>query len=348
MLRELEFNVNPEFTDLLERLLHFSLLYGLVSHFFDVLSDSSEIEVPNVFKLKVGVKDELHVHLVSNCLPMAFTHGRVSEGTNKQNELKPLLKLLEDSNISVAPLVYFHALQLLLKLLDNFIHLFRVGGLPSVDLEATECLLALVCMVPEALHKVHFVLDLTNLNLRWFNEIGVLELDCVVFKVLSLSNELINLSVNVLEGNKSLFTASLILVEVSLLHQIVEVLKCSLMVVDSEFIGLALIVYFLGDLFLHFLGEFLKTSPFVEELLGLLRFFLLIDAVASEELQRLIKLVKNESSFIVLQEDGLHAILNADKDLDIVDVLILDGSTSLSLLHELLQLFNLLLGVLDE
>ena len=82
MLLELELNVNPEFADLLQRLFHFSLLYGLVSYFFDILSNSSEIEIPNVFKLEVSVKDELHVYLVSNSLPMAFAHGRVSERTD--------------------------------------------------------------------------------------------------------------------------------------------------------------------------------------------------------------------------------------------------------------------------
>ena len=127
-----------------------------------------------------------------------------------------------------------------------------------------------------------------------------------------------------------------------------EVLKRVFVVVDSELIGLALIVNFLGDLLLYFLGELLKTSPFVEELLGLLCFFLLVDTIAGKEFERLIKLVKNESSFIILQEDGLHAILNANKNLDVIDVLVFDGGTSLSFLHELLQLFNLLLSVLDK
>ena len=79
-----------------------------------------------------------------------------------------------------------------------------------------------------------------------------------------------------------------------------EVLKRVFVVVDSELIGLALIVNFLGDLLLYFLGKLLKTSPFVEELLGLLRFFLLVDTLADKEFERLIKLVKNESSFIIL------------------------------------------------
>ena len=82
-----------------------------------------------------------------------------------------------------------------------------------------------------------------------------------------------------------------------------EVLKCVLVVVDSKLVGLALIIDFLGDLLLYFFGELLKTSPFVEELLGLFCFFLLTDAVTGEEFERLIELVKNESSFIVLEED---------------------------------------------
>ena len=303
MLSELELNVNPEFADCLEGLLHLGLLYGLVSNFFNVLSNSSEIEVPDVFKLEVRVEDELNVDLVSDSLPMAFAHGRVSERTNKKNELQPLLELLEDSNIGVAPLIDLHGLELLLKPLDNFVHLFGVGGLPSVDLEAAECVLAFVGMVPEGLHEAHLVLDLTDLNLRWLNEVGVLELDCVVFEVLSLSNELVNLSVDALEGRESLLTASLIPVEISLLHEIVEVLKCVLVVVDSELIGLALIVNLLGDLLLDFFGELLETSPFVEELLGLLCFLLLVDTVSGKEFERLVELVKNESSLIVLEED---------------------------------------------
>ena len=83
MLLELELNVDPEFADLLQGLLHFGLLYGLVCDFFDVLADPSEIEVPDVLQLEVGVEDELHIDLVTDGLPMALTHGRVSEGTHK-------------------------------------------------------------------------------------------------------------------------------------------------------------------------------------------------------------------------------------------------------------------------
>ena len=113
MLSELELNVNPEFADALEGLLHLSLLYGLVSNFFDILSNSSEIEVPDVFKLEVGVEDELNVDLVSDSLPMAFAHGRVSERTNKKNELQPFLYFLKNSDVSIASLVNFHCFELL-------------------------------------------------------------------------------------------------------------------------------------------------------------------------------------------------------------------------------------------
>ena len=156
---------------------------------------------------------------------MAFSHVRVSERADKINELKPLLDLFKDSNIGVTPLIDFHFLEFLFEPVDNFLHLFNVGFLPSVDLETFECVLAFLGMVPEDLHKSHLILDFTNLNLRWFNEVGVLELDCVVFKVLGLSNELVNLCVNALQGHESLLTASLILIEVSLLHEIVEVFK---------------------------------------------------------------------------------------------------------------------------
>ena len=181
MLLEFELNVNPEFADLLQRLFHFSFLYGLVSYFFDILSNSSEIEFPNVFKLEVSVKDELHVYLVSNSLPMAFAHGRVSEGTNKHNELKPLFELFKDSNIGVAPFIYFHSFECLLKLFNSIVHLFCVSGFPTVDLEAAERSLAQVCMIPKGLHKAYLILDLTDFNLRWFNKVGVLELDRIVF-----------------------------------------------------------------------------------------------------------------------------------------------------------------------
>ena len=155
---------------------------------------------------------------------MALSHGRVSEGADKKNKLKPLLYLLENTDVSIASLIYFHCLELLFELLRDFVHLFRVSRLPSISLKAMELPLALIGMIPKALHKGHLALDLTNLYLGWLNEVGMVKFDRVVLKVFGHLNELINLSIDANEGLESLLTASVIPVEVSLLHLNMEVL----------------------------------------------------------------------------------------------------------------------------
>ena len=215
---------------------------------------------------------------------MAVSHGRVSEGTYKKNKLQPLLNLLENSDVSIASLIYFHCLELLFKLLRYFVHLFRVGRFPSVSFKAVECSLALIGMIPEALHEGHFGLNFTNLYLGWLDEGRMVEFDCVVLKVFGHLNEFIDLSVDANKGLKSLLTASVIPVEVSFLHLNMEVFKGGLVIVDSELVSLCLFFDFLGDLLLDLFAELLQAGPLIEELLGLLSFLLLADTVGREEL----------------------------------------------------------------
>ena len=284
MLLELKLDVYPEFTDLLQSFLHLSFLDSLVCDFLDIFGDFAKLKVPYVLQLKVGVDYELDVNLITDGLPMALSHGRVSEGADKKNKLKPLLYLLENTDVSIASLIYFHCLELLFELLRDFVHLFRVGRLPSISLKASELSLTLIGVIPEALHEGHFALDLTNLYLRWLNEVRMVKFDRVILKVFGHLNELINLSIDANEGLESLLTASVIPVEVSLLHLNMEVLKSGLVVVNGELVCLCLIFDFLGDLFLHFFTELLQLGPFIEELLGLFGFLLLGGTVAGKEL----------------------------------------------------------------
>ena len=147
-----------------------------------------------------------------------------------------------------------------------------------------ELSLALIGMIPEALHEGHFTLDLSYLLLRWLNESRMVEFYSVVLKVFGHLNKLIYLSIDANKGLKSLLTASVIPVEVSLLHLNMEVFKSCLVIVNGELVGLCLIFDFLGDLLLYFFTELLQASPLVEELLGLFSFLLFADTVAGEEL----------------------------------------------------------------
>ena len=91
MLLELKLDVYPEFTDLLQSFLHLSFLDSLVCDFLDIFGNFSKLKVPYVLQLKVGVDYELDVNLITDGLPMALSHGRVSEGADEKNKLKPLL-----------------------------------------------------------------------------------------------------------------------------------------------------------------------------------------------------------------------------------------------------------------
>ena len=55
---------------------------GLVSDFFHVFCNFSELKVPDVLKEQVFIDDKLDSDFVSDGLPMTLAHGRVSERTD--------------------------------------------------------------------------------------------------------------------------------------------------------------------------------------------------------------------------------------------------------------------------
>lgn len=93
---------------------------------------------------------------------MSLSHCWFSELLAERDELHPLLDFFEDSNIGIAFLVDFHALKSSLVLLDFLVHNTSVGIIPPVFLIAVEGLLAGVDVLPEAVHELNFVLNLTD------------------------------------------------------------------------------------------------------------------------------------------------------------------------------------------
>lgn len=180
-------------------------------------------------------------------------------------------------------------------------------------------------MIPESLHKAHFVLDLTNLGLGLLDQLWVLESLGVVLELVSLLDEFNDLTVDAREALERSLTASVITVEVALFHGSDVSLEVFLVTNDDGCVSLALAVDERSDLLLDVLAELLEGAPLVEEFLGLLDLLVLADVVLLKELERLVELVQVERGLVVLLEDNLHAVLDADEVLDHGEVLVLEG-----------------------
>lgn len=348
MLLELELDVLPESFNVVEGLLHLSLLVGLISDLLNVFGDLTELEVVDVLELEVVIDLEVGLGLLTDHVPMAFTHRGVSKLTAEGQELEPLLDLFEDANVSVALLVNLHALESSLELLDLFLHVVGLGLLPGVVHVSLEDGLAVGDVVPKTLEEADLVLDLANLGLGAFNHLGVLKLVRVVLELVSLLNEVVNLAVDLLEGAECGLAASVVPVEVALLHGSDVSLQVFLVAGDSCDVLLALGVDKGSDLLLDILGKLLERSPFIEEFLAKLDFLFFLDSVGGEELEGLVELVENERGLVVEGVDLGHVVLDAHEGLHIAQILVLAGSTGGGLLHEGLLGGDLLLSEFQE
>jgi hypothetical protein len=171
-----ELDVLPGLVELSKGLFHLGFLLGLVRDFFDILLIFVQVEVVHITEHKLGVNSEVDLNLGPNGVPMAFTHGRVTELRDEGNELQPALDLFEDASVSVAALVNFHLLEGLLELLGHVIHVITVGVVPRGLQVALKVGLAGSDVLPERSHVVDLELDGINLLDGVVNEVGVAKL----------------------------------------------------------------------------------------------------------------------------------------------------------------------------
>jgi len=348
VLLEVELDINPEGLNNVESLLHLGLLHGLVGDLLDVFSDLAELEVVDVDEAKVFVNNEPGLRFLTNHVPMTGTHGWVTELTAKGKELEPLFDLFKKANVCVALLVDFHLLEGSLEFLDLFFHVVGLSLFPGVVEVTLEDGLAISDMIPEALHEANLRSDLVNLVLRLLNSTGVLELRSVVLELISAGLEITNFTVHCREASQRLRTASVVAVEVTLLHGSDESLEFLLVFGDNGGVTLALLLDKRSDLLSDVLSELVKASPLVEEFLSLLHLLILGDAVGLEELERLVKLIEQKAGLFLAVEDSLHAVLDSDEGFHISEILTLDLGAGMSFLHECAELLDLLLSILNE
>ena len=268
--------------------------------------------------------------------------------TAKGKELKPLFDLLKDTNVGIAPFVDLHGFKNSLELLALFFHVVSLGLFPSVIEVTLEDGLAISDVIPEALHEGNFVMDLCDLILGGLDGVRVLELRSVVLEFISATLEIMDLSVHGRKTIQRRLTASIITVEVTLLHGSNESLELFLVLDDHGNIALALLVAKRSNFFLDVPGELLEVSPLVEQLGRRLDLLVLRDTISLEELERLVELIEQKGCLIIFTVDNLHGILDGNEVLDYTEILLLNRRTGSSFLHESLQLLDLLLDILDQ
>lgn len=185
---------------------------------------------------------------------MALTHGGITQLSNEGQELEPFLDFLEDTNVGVATLVHLHVFQSLLKLLDLVFHISWLQVFPSRSLVQLKDTLAVGYVVPKRTHVVDLKLNQLDLPQGIVNEVGVAELASNVAKISNLVLKNGNLGEDGIELNFGLILSAFVLVELTLLHLLLEVL-----LVILEFVDIVVVLAsFLGnkrvDLLLHVLG----------------------------------------------------------------------------------------------
>lgn len=164
-------------------------------------------------------------------------------------------------------------------------------------------LLAVADVVPETLHVVQLKLDLINVLVATVNQVRVFELFGGEAEIGGLLLVVSNLREDSVKLLKSRFTTAIILVEVTLLHFLDEELEFILELANLNVVLLGLGGDDWGDFLLDVLGQFLETSPVLEEFLCLFDLVVLGEVLGGKEVKGLLKLIE-------LQEHVVRVVVN--------------------------------------
>ena len=200
---------------------------------------------------------------------MAITHSWVTQLSNQGQEDEPLLDLVKDARESVSSLVNLHVFQGLHQLLDLVLHFEGFGLLPSVVLVTDEDLLADTDVVPEHFHVTTLGSDALDLLVAAFDPVGITELHCRVAVVFNLNLEVLDLRVDAIKFDESLFAATIIFIELALSQLLSEELHLFLELLDLIVVLLGLRANKRSHLLLDVLRKLLEVIPVVKKLLGL-------------------------------------------------------------------------------
>jgi hypothetical protein len=180
------------------------------------------------------------------------------------------------------------------------------------------------------------------------NKVRVVELLGSEAEVLGLLLIGRNLRVDTFKLAQGLLTAAVVLVEVALSHLLDEGFEFVLKFANLGVVLLGLTGNNRSNFLLDVLGELLKTSPVVKELLGLLDLGVLGEVLGGEEVKGLLELVELEHHGILLDMHGVNGVNDSEERLNLGEVLILGVGGRGGLLHPCLGLLDNLGDVLGE
>lgn len=165
------------------------------------------------------------------------------------------------------------------------------------------------------------------------NKVGVVELLGSEAEVLGLLLIDRNLRVDTFELAQGVLTAAVVLVEVTLSHLLDERFEFVLKLANLGVVLLGLAGNNRSNLLLDVLGELLKTSPVVKELLGLLDLGVLGEVLGGKEGKGLLELVELEHHGILLDMHGVDGVNDSEEGLNLGEVLILGVGGGGGLFH---------------
>ena len=149
---------------------------------------------------------------------MTITHGWISQLANKRQEDEPLFDFFENSGVRIAALVNFHFFECFEQFLDLFLHFVGVSLEPLQVHVTLEDSLALVDVVPQNLHAAHFSFHGRNLTFNVVDEGSLLEFLSLEEQFGALIVVILDFVLDARQRLKSLFSARVVLVEVSFFH----------------------------------------------------------------------------------------------------------------------------------
>mgnify|MGYP006950255037 CR=1 FL=1 len=195
-------------------------------------------------------------------------------------------------------------------------------------------------MVPQTLHVAALTLDALNLLVAAIDKVRVAELGGSVAKVFDLGLEVLDFSVDSFKFDESLFTTTVVFVEVTLSKLLGEGLHFFFELTNLVVVLLGLRSDKRSNFLLDVFSELLEVGPVVKELLGLLDLRFLCGTLGGKQVKGLLKLIKGEHSLVAAFIDLVNSVNNGNERLDLSKILIFGVSSLGRLFHPYLTLLN--------
>jgi hypothetical protein len=304
------------------KVLHLSLVLGLISDLLDIFLVVAKFELKDELELEGIVDLELHTEFLLKFVPMSISHLVRSKLFDHTQEVDPHLDVVLDTNGSVGSLVDLDFFECFSKLVNNFKHLINLDLSPERLLEFVELVVAFGDMIPEGLHNIDRDLDGINIFVTFDDEVRLSEFFSVFTEVSNLRFECGKLFKDTVQLGFCLIRTAGVLVEFSLLHLLGELSDGFLELLDVASVSFLLVSNERFDLLRDFLGHLLKLTPVLANLGELFDLLILDQLAVLEELDSLVKLINLESNVVLFSFDHLGVLHDASKLLNIFKILL--------------------------